>query len=783
MPGREPPPRPAKPSGPSRDPRPREKLQKGGPKSRGRGPKGPKGPKMPLAERVRTMPARWRKRHEAKKRRLARMTRKRRWLRRAGLIATWFLAIIALFMSTTVVLFYTVTNVPRPEDLPLPKTATILYSDGSVMAQQYLQNRTIVSLSQVPETVRFDVLSAEDRGFYSEPGISLRGTARALLTDVTGGDTQGGSGITQQYVKNAYLNDSRSVTRKVKELMIALKLSREYSKDDILGFYLNTVYFGRGAYGIQAASETYFHVGVSQLNVSQGAVLAALLRAPSYYDPANNLSAAKGRWQYVLDGMVSTGHLTKAQEAKLTYPNVAAPVKSSTTSGPNELIVAQVLAELAQHGISSDELYSRGLTIRTTISRTAQTDAVNAIKQTFATLTPQQRNMKNALVAISPSTGAVIAYYGGPNGRNYAGHTDEYDYAGVGSRPPGSSFKPYTLATVLGQTLAKTPGKPATTLSSKYNGSYCVTIEGRKICNDPSDYSVSSPSLTVANAMKYSLNTTFDLLAVQAGPDNVATTAHAAGIAAKDAQGQPTLVDADGNTGFNIGIGGYAVRPVDQADGFATFENNGVYNAPYFVQSVTDSNGAVIYRHTAAPKQTINPEVANDVTLSMEPIAAYSGDGLTGNRPSAAKTGTEGIGDTADNSDAWMVGFTPQVSVAVWVGSGNSTTPIYNSYGGAEYGRDLPGATWKLFLDTYLSGKPAMSLPNKQEIGTGINLTTPTPSKTPSKSASTSAPSSPTGPTTPAGPTTPLTPTTPPPSTSSSPCGGILQPTCPPSSP
>ena len=219
-----------------------EKLQKGGPKRTSRTKES-----MTFSEYVKAWPERRRKRKAAKKRRLAKMSPRRRIARRVGIIATWLLAIVALFMSTTVVLFYTLTDVPRPEDLPLPKTATIQYADGSVMARQFQQNRTIVKLDQVPEHVRWAVLAAEDRGFYSEPGFSMKGTVRAALSDLTGGDTQGGSGITQQYVKNAYLNNERSLSRKLKELMIAVKLARQYSKNQILEFYLNTVYFGRGA--------------------------------------------------------------------------------------------------------------------------------------------------------------------------------------------------------------------------------------------------------------------------------------------------------------------------------------------------------------------------------------------------------------------------------------------------------------------------------------------------------------------------------------------------------
>jgi membrane peptidoglycan carboxypeptidase len=714
----------------------REKLQKGGPKRVVKpAPKSDHGP-------IGNLVAKWKARRLAKKQRLAAMSRGKRFLRRLGLTGTWLLGITTLLTVTAVSLFYVLSDVPRPESLPLPQVATILYSDGSVMARIGTVNRTTVKLDKVPANVRWAVLAAEDRGFYKEPGVSIRGTVRAAVSDVTGGDTQGGSSITQQYAKNAYLSDARTLSRKLKELAIAVKLSRQYSKNQILEFYLNTVYFGRGAYGIQAAAQTFFGKDVSKLNTAQGAMLAAQLRAPSYYDPAANPAEAKARWQYVVDGMVSTKHLTKEQGARLAYPKVKRPNNDSLgTTGPTALIVHQVIQDLEAHGISEAEINTRGLRIQTTIDRNAQSIALASINQTFANLTPQQRNFKNALVAVNPATGGVLAYYGGPNGKNYAGKIDNFDYAGIGSRPPGSSFKPYTLATVLTQTLKKKADRPALTISSYVNGSYCVTIQGRQICNDPGDRGVSSSSVQLSLAMKYSLNTTFDQLAEQAGPNSVAATAHAAGIAETDSNGNKTLVNASGTTGFGIGIGDYAVRPIDQAVGFATLANNGARNDAYFVQKAVDANGDTVYEHKKAAKRALDPKVANDVTMTLLPIAAWSNDALANGRICAAKTGTEGIPGTTANSDAWMVGYTPQVSVAVWAGSGNSRQPIYNSYGGAEYGSDLPGKTWKLFMDTYLAAKPSLPMATRQMITGGVSTakvpTTPTPTPSPTKTTPT----------------------------------------------
>jgi membrane peptidoglycan carboxypeptidase len=738
---------------------------------------------------------RWKVRRAAKKRRIAAMTPTKRWLRRIGVVGTWILGLFTLLMVSAVVLYYLVTDVRRPEDIPLSQIATIEYSDGSVIARVGSENRIIVSLDKVPDATRWAVLAAEDRNFYGEPGVSVKGTLRAALNDLTGGDTQGGSGITQQYVRNAYpsVGTERTLTRKLKELMIAIKLSRDYSKNQILEFYLNTVYFGRGAYGIAAAAQTYFNTDVTKLTVAQSAVLAGLLKSPGYYDPATNREAAIGRWNYVLDGMVSTGHLSSQERARLTYPRVAKPDSSGLgASGPTWLLVNQVFADLAAHGISEKEVYAQGLTIRTTIDRKAQAAALGAIHSTFAGLTPKQRNMKNALVAVNPSNGGVLAYYGGTglNRKGYDGKVDWNDYGAKGTRPPGSSFKPYTLATVLTQTVKKAKDQPQLAVNSYVDGSYCVRVEGTPICNDPSDKTASHSKVTIKYAMLWSLNTSFDLMASRVGPSKVAATAHAMGVR-KSIQGTPTLQSRRGHTTFGIGIGDYPVSPLDQAVGFATLANQGKTNQGYFVQRATASDGTVVYQHHKQQKQAIDPKVANDVTLTMEPIPGFSQVPLAGGRVAAAKTGTEGIGPhTVGNSDAWMVGFTPQVSAAVWVGTGLNK-PIVNAAGGPEYGKDLPGRTWKAFMDAYLAGKKNEPMPTKQLIqpGNGVSSQlsfTPSPSHSsrpvssvsvPSISLTSGFPSSSAPPSLPSPTPDPTTTTSsPPPSTSS--CGHILQQTC-----
>lgn len=693
----------------------------------------------------------WRRRRAVKKRRLARMSRRKRILRRVGLALTWLLGLLAVLTTALAVGVYSVAHVPSPDELLTNQTAVLQYADGSTMATiDNGENRTDVALATVPQYVRDAVIAAEDRGFYSEPGISIRGTLRAAVNDIRGGSTQGGSTITQQYVKNAYLNSDQSLSRKLKELAISLKLSRQYSKDTILENYLNTIYFGRQAYGIEAASKAYFGVDVSKLSIAQGALLAAVIKSPEYFDPAITPSAARGRWNYVVDGMVSTGKLSQAQRDALKFPTtIKAKSVSSALDGPLGLVWRQVKAELSADGIDPASINTKGLRIQTSIDKTAQASAQAAITQVYGHLTAKQKNLRPALAAVNPATGAVIAYYGGSNGTGL-------DYVQAW-RPPGSSFKPYVTATALTQNLRGV--KPAYTIQSVFDGSSPQNIQGLRFANDPTD--PSSGTYTLLHATTLSLNTVFGKLTSLVGADNVVKMARSMGIPATESDtgpnpGAPTLM-RNGNPDDYVGIGNYPVRILDQAVGYATLADGGEFRSSYFIQKVTDAKGNVLYQHKDAPKRVIDPKVANDVTLSMEQVAPTSGIGLNNGRPAAAKTGTVGIQDTGDSSDGWTVGFTPQVSAASWVGS-DKVEPIYDANGNSEYGRDLAGHAWQAFMNSYLGGRPVMPLATKQEIGlptpaptsssasaTASSSSTPTPTPTPSRSStppSSSAPPS-----------------------------------------
>jgi len=627
---------------------------------------------------------------------------------------------------------YASTDVPSPDSITNAQTTVVYYSDGTTeMARLGDENRTNVPLDRVSEAAQNAVLAAENRDFYTDPGISASGIARAAWSNVTGGSTQGGSTITQQYVKNAILQDSeRSFSRKFQELFLAIKLDNNYSKEQILENYLNTIYYGRGAYGIESAAKTYFGVPAAELTAQQAAVLAVLIRSPGAYDPEANPEGAQDRWGLVLDAMVEEGWLSAEERALSVYPPVLPKVPPSMgiPSDSQGHVVNRALAELRAKGYSEDQIYGGGLSIVTTVDKRYQDAAVTAVDDV---MTGEPEELREALVAVDPKTGAVRAYYGGQNGAGF-------DFA-QGKRQPGSSMKPYALATALDQGISVT---------ARRDGSNNQTFEDREapVVNSGG---ASCGACTLREAMTRSLNTTYYGLALEVGPQNVRETALAAtGLPETWEDGATTLANATGVTGSAIGIGEYEMRPIDQAVGFATFASGGIQRAPYFLARVTDSEGTVLLDNAGDPgQQVIEPRVANDVTYALTDVARSSDLALAGGREVAAKTGTQGL-DRQDNSDAWMVGYTPSLSTAVWMGT-DERDPIRNIGGSIIYGSGLPGDIWQQFMNTVLEGTPEEDLPDapliKGDTGEGVPEPTPTPTRTatsaPRSSTSSSTPS------------------------------------------
>jgi membrane peptidoglycan carboxypeptidase len=587
------------------------------------------------------------------------------------------------------------------------QATTIVASDGKTEVGRYVPeegNRIVVNLSQVPVHVQNAVLAAEDRSFRSNPGFDIGAIARAAGEQLNGG-SGGGSTITQQYIKVVTGHDEYSLLRKFREVIVAAKITKRESKDQILQDYLNTIYLGRGAYGIQAASQAYFGKNVQNLTVSEAAVLAGLIRSPSGLDPATDLAAAQTRWNLVLNGMVEQGWLSPADRAVQRYPKTLPLSQASQALGvPTDdraHIVDRVVEELGRHGITRTQLAEGGGRILTTIDPRAQQLTRDAVR---AELRGQPGNLHSSLVAIDPRSGAVIAYYGGSDGNGF-------DLAGGPAWSPGSAFKPFTMLAALERGIG---------MYSVYAGQSPLVIDGRSYSNSES---INYPKLTLKQAMTQSVNTAFLRLAKDVGAQAIRDAAIQAGIPGaidgKDAMAEPD----SGAPGIGITLGQYPVHTIDMASGYATFAADGTRHEPFLVREYDNSHGSVEYQHLDKPQPAFdqtdpahNAQLARNVTATLTDVARSSQIPLAGGRQVAAKTGTSQLGNTGHNSAAWTVGYTPSISTAVWVGD-PANSAIKNANGADIFGRSLPGEIWQRFMNSYLQGTRMEVFPPVKLIG------------------------------------------------------------------
>src|SRR4051812_33838535 len=559
-----------------------------------------------------------------------------KWVRRGSYIA---LALCVLLPIVTFAMAYVIVDIPKPGDVRTNQVSTILASDGSELAKIIPPegNRVDVDIDQIPVPVRNAVMAAEDRDFYSNPGFSFTGFLRAFKNNIFGGDLQGGSTITQQYVKNALVGDQRSglggIVRKAKELVISTKMSSEWSKDQVLQSYLNIIYFGRGAYGIGAASKAYFDKPVEQLTVADGALLAALIQQPSGLDPATNPDGALERWNWVLDGMVEIGALSQTDRAAQVFPPTVPPdlarVQNQTT-GPNGLIERQVQKELLDlFDISEQTLNTEGLQVTTTIDPKAQSAAESAVTETMEGQNP---DMRSAVVSIDPKTGGVKAYYGGTDAQGF-------DFAQAGL-PTGSSFKVFALVAALEQGIGL--GYQVDSSPVEVNGIKITNVEGGGCgtCN-------------IAEALKRSLNTAYYrlMLKLKNGPADVAAAAHQAGVADSFPGVEHTLSE-DGKGGppnNGVVLGQYQTRVLDMASAYATLAASGVYHRPHFVQKVVNAEGQVLFdaaNEDNSGEQRIDKAVADNVIArcSRSPptptVTPWQADGRRRRRPAPISSAT-----------------------------------------------------------------------------------------------------------------------------------------------
>ncbi len=627
-------------------------------------------------------------------------------------------------------LAYFTVSIPSPKDYVNSQATVIQYSNGNEIGRIGSQNRTIVPLAKIPLNLRRAVLAAENRNFYSDRAISPTGILRAIFNNLRGGSLQGGSTITQQYAKTAFLTSQRSIQRKVKELVISIKLENQLSKDQIFENYLNTIYFGRGSYGVQTASLQYFNRNVDQLTLGQCAVLASILRSPGYYDPSYskaNDDRLHARFKYVLNGMVSAGWLKADVAPKVKFPVIISRVASGSLAGPKGHIIAAVQKELNALGFSDQQLLVGGLAVRTTLEEVAQQSAVDAVDKQTPPKAPD--NLHIGLLAIRPGTGEVIAMYGG---KDYV--VRQLNDATQSIALAGSTFKPFALVAALEQ------GIP---LTSMWDGNSPKEFDDLGRPYFVSNYgSEQWGQITLLKATAHSVNTIYVPLGIKVGPDKVVDVARRSGI--------PTSVEMVATP--SVVLGAASPHVIDVAAAYATFAAQGVYAKPYMVSQVLGANKGVLYQANPQGQEVFTKDVMADLTYALQQVvkdgtATYGTAGL--GRPAAGKTGT-----SEQNASAWFSGYTPQLAASVALFRDDATQTL-NGIGGLNSvtGGTFPAKIWTAFMKGALKGEPILQFPKPTNIGgtdpiimttPGSNPVTspptasPTPSVTPSKKTSAS---------------------------------------------
>jgi membrane peptidoglycan carboxypeptidase len=617
-------------------------------------------------------------------------------LRRRLFRTTIFLGGFGFIAGSTLFAFaWFSVSIPDPNAYVNSQATIIQYSNGDEIGRIGTQNRQILPIAQIPINMRNAVLAAEDRKFYSNQAFSVTGIARALINNVKSGslNNEGGSTITQQYAKTAFLTSSRTIERKIKELVIAMKLENALSKDQIFENYLNTIYFGRGSYGVQTASQQYFNRNVDQLNLSQTAVIASILRSPGYYDPSlseENAVRLENRFQYVIDGMLNEGWITQEQADKAKFPTVAPRVTSGTLSGPKGHVISQVQRDLGRLGFTEEQLLEGGLVIRTTLVQKAQQSAVDAVSKFYPKKAPE--NLRIGLVAIRPGTGEIIALYGG---RDYLER--QLNDATQSIALAGSTFKPFALIAAL------EAGIP---LTSMWNGDSPQTFDDLGKPYIVSNYGDEGwGQIDLLSATQHSINTIFVPLGMKAGMDKVVDAARRAGIPENVAMiPTPSVV-----------LGVASPRVIDVANAYATFAAQGVYAKPFLVSSVTGPNKGVLYEATPQTQEVFSKEVMADLTYALKSVV-NGGTGaaaLSLGRPAAGKTGT-----SQSNASAWFAAYTPQLSASVAFFR-DSASESLNGIGGltSVTGGSFPARIWTAFMKGALKGEPVMTFPAPSNIG------------------------------------------------------------------
>jgi membrane peptidoglycan carboxypeptidase len=631
---------------------------------------------------------------------------------------------------------YFYDHVPRPEELQLLKSTEVFSADGVQIAKLGSEHRSEVPMAKLKEDAKHALIAGEDKGFYEHHGIDFWGIARAAWNNLTGGETQGASTITQQYARQAANDLEVTYARKLREAVMARKIEDQYSKEEILGFYLNTVYFGRGAHGVGAAYEAYFGKpadDIGNMTVAQAAVLGAVLKQPegdNGFDPHVNPTNAKDRWAYVLNNMVDNKWLTPEAKAQLKYPAPANPEAPQPgelqlpkensggawgyTDRGTGFVINRVADELAEKGVvkylkdnGMGNWKDAGLRVTTTVEPKVQAALEQQLNRQIAgsTMSKQRENIVGAGVVINPTNGRVVAYYGG--GNNGTG----VDFAGKQApHPPASSFKEYTLTAAIDAGIS---------IKSHWN-----SRELKRSLGDPIDLTNANREgdpgcdtyCTLEDMTVRSFNVPFYHVAQTIGPAKVVAMANKLGVKTMwGIDGKAYDTSKGGPFDNYVGFGQYPITVMEHATGTATLAAGGVYRKPHFVVKVERKNKSTgaweripLGDEKVEPQQVIRREVAEEVTSVLKKIAPPLG----GSWEAAGKTGTweNGLKQNGQyvykntNAHAWFTGYTSYLAATIWVGSKDENkTPIKVAGTGdllkaSNLGSAVPKDWWKQFM-------------------------------------------------------------------------------------
>lgn len=589
------------------------------------------------------------------------------------------------------------SNIPTPNQVAVVQSTAVFYADGKSLIGNIGEiQRVDVKLDEFPDHVKYAVLAIEDKAFYEHAGFSPIGIARALFNNIFSTTTQGGSTITQQYVKNAYLTQEQTIIRKVKELVLAVKLETLASKDEILENYLNTAYMGRSSYGFESAAQAYFDKSVRDLSLSEGAVLAALLRSPGGYAPESNLERLQSRWDFVLRQMVNQGWATEAEKEVAAFPAIKTK-RVNRLGGPNGHLLAYVRTQLDDLGFTEQEIELNGLQVITTFEKDAQLALNKAVREVGPK--PWSSGLRIGVASVRAGTGEIIAMYGG---KDYV--ADQFNNAMQARGQAGSTFKAFGLAAALEQGIG---------FNTTWNGNSPAKILDYKLNNLGK---VSYGKVTLLQALEKSMNTPMVALGAIISPELVVQAAVRAGIP----ESTPGLLPV-----LSTIIGTSSPRPIDIANGYATFAARGQVADNSAIKEVRNSSNSVLWSFTPNPQQVFSTDIADELTFGLQRVVT-KGTGATAlgvGRPVAGKTGT-----SDDNLSAWFVGYTPQIATAVMMvredEAGNAIS-LRGTGGLANVtGSSFPARIFTQYMRDAHAKLPVVAFPKRVKIGDTTDYST-----------------------------------------------------------